>query len=108
MEYLISLLVPIVATFVSTLMGTEAFKWVVDKTGLNISARKVTWAVWAVVALIIWAILDLMPFWLVLVVGVLAMGTYAGVLKPVFGLIRNRDGKVPPIGGGGGGPIIKP
>lgn len=111
LSQLYEVLGPIVATVVSTLMGTEVFKWIVEKTGLNISSRTVTWFVWGVVALIVWLVLEVLPLWLTLVLGLLAIGLYAGVLKPVFtriGIARNRGGgKVTPIGGGGGGPILK-
>lgn len=109
-DQLLAILGPIVATLVSTLMGTEAFKWVTDKLKINISARTVTWIVWGVVALIVWLVLDLFPLWFVVVLGVLAAGGYSWWIKPVLtkmGIAKERD-KVPPIGGGGGGVILKP
>ena len=111
LEQLQAILGPIVATIVCTIMGTEIFKRIVAKTNLNISSRTVTWIVWGVVGLVVWLILQWFPLWFIVVLGLVAIGIYSGMLKPVLtrlGLSSSKDGKVPPIGGGGGGPIIKP
>lgn len=110
---LLQILGPIIATIVSTIMGTEAFKWVVDKTKLDLNSRTVTWIVWGAAALIVWLILEWFPFWFILVLGVLAAGGYSWWLKPIINAVFKRDASArkrnvrndPPVGGVGGGPV---
>lgn len=83
-EQLYAILGPIVATIVSTLMGTEAFKWIVKKSGMNITSETVTWFVWGVIALIVWLVLDLFPLWFIIILGLLTAGGYSWWLKPLL------------------------
>lgn len=109
-DQLLSILAPIIGTIVTTIMGTEAFKWITVKTGLNISSRQVTWIVWGLVAVIVWLVLQWFPWWFIIILGLLAAGGYSWWIKPILqkiGIARRDDERQPPIGGGGGGPVIK-
>lgn len=100
MEYLISLLAPIVATIAGTITGTELFK----RIWPDVPARAVTYAVWVLAIGIVYIILNLLPLWLVIALLLISSGLYSQVLKPpIQWLSGNSKGRTP-IGGGGGGP----
>ena len=100
MEYLISLLAPIVATIAGTITGTELFK----RIWPDVPARVVTYAVWVLAIGIVYIILNLLPLWLVIALLLISSGLYSQVLKPpIQWLLGSNKGRTP-IGGGGGGP----
>lgn len=99
---LILMITPIVATIVSTIMGTELFK----KLFPNATSRTVTYIVWGLVAVVVWLILDLFPWWLTAALLLVSSGLYSSILKVPIGWAKNAisSDRNPPIGGGGGGP----
>lgn len=101
MEYLISLLAPIVATIAGTITGTELFK----RIWPDVPARVVTYAVWVLAIGIVYIILNLLPLWLVIALLLISSGLYSQVLKPpIQWILGSREERNRPIGGGGGGP----
>lgn len=106
-----ALIVPIVGTIVSTIVGSEIFKSITRRLFPNandkVLSETVTWIVYAVMIVVVALIANWLPTWLVLVLGLLASGIYSQVIKlPVklFSNDRKRE-KDPPVGGGGSGPI---